>query len=109
MLWVKAKSRGLAALRNEQRSISHCSQHTQKFGKKRYYSDPYSLNLAPCDFYLFPLMKKHVQGRRFSDIEEIRYKTTKDSNEKKMCKKYVQLFLGRISLISNFLLFSSIP
>jgi histone-lysine N-methyltransferase SETMAR len=27
---------------------------------------PYSPDLAPCDFHLFPKLKKHVKGQRFS-------------------------------------------
>ncbi|XP_060594912.1 histone-lysine N-methyltransferase SETMAR-like [Ruditapes philippinarum] len=29
---------------------------------------PYSPDLAPCDFILFPRLKKHLQGRRYSTI-----------------------------------------
>jgi hypothetical protein len=32
---------------------------------------PYSHNLAPCDFFLFPKMKLKPKGRRFDTIEEI--------------------------------------
>jgi hypothetical protein len=32
---------------------------------------PYSLDLAPCDFLLFPKMKLKLKGRRFDTIEEI--------------------------------------
>jgi predicted acetyltransferase len=32
---------------------------------------PYSLDLAPCDFFLFPKMKLKLKGRRFDTIEEI--------------------------------------
>ncbi|XP_060565461.1 histone-lysine N-methyltransferase SETMAR-like [Ruditapes philippinarum] len=27
---------------------------------------PYSPDLAPCNFFLFPRLKKHIQGRRYS-------------------------------------------
>ena len=36
---------------------------------------PYSPDLAPCDFVLFPQMKK-VKGKRFADVEEVKKKTT---------------------------------
>jgi histone-lysine N-methyltransferase SETMAR len=36
---------------------------------------PYSPDLAPCDFLLFPLMKKVLKGIRFGDVEEVK-KTT---------------------------------
>jgi len=32
---------------------------------------PYSPNLAPCDFFLFPKMKLQLKGRRFDTVEEI--------------------------------------
>jgi hypothetical protein len=31
---------------------------------------PYSPDLAPCDFFLFPKMKLKLKGRRFDSIEE---------------------------------------
>jgi hypothetical protein len=32
---------------------------------------PYSADLAPCDFFLFPKIKLQLKGRRFDTIEEI--------------------------------------
>jgi transposase len=32
---------------------------------------PYSPDLAPCNFFLFPKMKLKLKGRRFYTIEEI--------------------------------------
>jgi hypothetical protein len=32
---------------------------------------PYSPDLAPCDFFLFPKMKLQLKGRRFDTLEEI--------------------------------------
>jgi hypothetical protein len=32
---------------------------------------PYSPDLAPCDFFLFPKMKLKLEGRRFDTTEEI--------------------------------------
>ena len=32
---------------------------------------PYSPDLAPCDFFLFPKLKLRMKGRRFDTIEEI--------------------------------------
>jgi hypothetical protein len=32
---------------------------------------PYSLDLAPCDFHLFGLLKNHLSGKCFADDEEI--------------------------------------
>ena len=38
---------------------------------------PYSPDLAPCDFFLFPKMKLKLKGRRFDTIEEIQAETQK--------------------------------
>jgi hypothetical protein len=32
---------------------------------------PYSPDLTPCDFFLFPKMKLNMKGRWFDTIEEI--------------------------------------
>ena len=43
--------------------------------KKRYgriQHDPYSLDLAPFDFAIFPQLKSDLQGKRFSDLDELR-------------------------------------
>jgi hypothetical protein len=32
---------------------------------------PYSIDLAPCEFFLFPKIKLKLKGRRFDNIEEI--------------------------------------
>jgi hypothetical protein len=37
---------------------------------------PYSPDLAPCDFFLVPRMKKVLIGKRFADVEEAKKKTT---------------------------------
>lgn len=33
---------------------------------------PYSSDMAPCDFFLFPKLKRILKGRRFANIEEIK-------------------------------------
>jgi len=38
---------------------------------------PYSPNLAPCDFFLFPQLQKKTKGRRFDDIEEVQANATR--------------------------------
>jgi hypothetical protein len=38
---------------------------------------PYSLDLALNDFWLFPKIKSALKGRRFQDIEDIRRNVTK--------------------------------
>jgi len=36
---------------------------------------PYSPDLAPCDFFLFPRMKGQTKGKRFADVSEVKKKT----------------------------------
>ena len=33
---------------------------------------PYSPDLAPCDFFLFPTMKKTLKGKRFANVEKVK-------------------------------------
>ena len=33
---------------------------------------PYSPDLAPCDFWLFPKLKEKLRGRRYETIEEMK-------------------------------------
>jgi histone-lysine N-methyltransferase SETMAR len=33
---------------------------------------PYSPDLAPCDYHLFPKLKEHLAGRRFRDDDEVK-------------------------------------
>ena len=40
--------------------------------------DPsYSPNLAPCDFWMFPKLKRPLRGNRFKSIEEIERETVR--------------------------------
>jgi len=36
---------------------------------------PYSPDLAPCDFFLFPRIKRDLKGKRLQNVEEVREKT----------------------------------
>jgi len=36
---------------------------------------PYSPDLAPCDFFLFPCMKGQMKGKSFADVSEVKKKT----------------------------------
>ncbi|EFN77077.1 hypothetical protein EAI_02958, partial [Harpegnathos saltator] len=36
---------------------------------------PYSPDMAPCDFFLFPKLKRTLKGQRFSTIDEIKAKS----------------------------------
>ena len=37
---------------------------------------PYSPDLAPCDFWMFPRLREKLRGRRFEDVEEIKEAVT---------------------------------
>ena len=39
---------------------------------------PYSPDLAPYDFFLFPMLKRPLKGRRFETIPEIKANATKE-------------------------------
>ena len=41
---------------------------------------PYSLDMAPCDFFLFLKMKTTMKGQRFASIEEIKTESLKELN-----------------------------
>jgi transposase len=38
---------------------------------------PYSPDLAPCDFFLFPRLKSTLKGKRFQNVAEIQLSTTR--------------------------------
>ena len=38
---------------------------------------PYSPDLAPCDFWLFPKLKENLRGCRYETIEEMKEAVTK--------------------------------
>jgi transposase len=38
---------------------------------------PYSPDLAPCDFFLFPKLNSTMKGKRFQDVAEIQLNTTR--------------------------------
>ena len=54
---------------------SHTANHTQdvlqRLGWEILMHPPYSPDLAPCDFYLFPKLKEHLRGHHFQTIEEL--------------------------------------
>ena len=41
---------------------------------------PYSPDLAPCDFFLFPRMKRNLKGKRFQNVQQVREETTEALN-----------------------------
>ncbi len=38
---------------------------------KKVQHPPYSPDLSPCDFFLFPFVKKKLRGRNFANIGEV--------------------------------------
>ena len=45
---------------------------------------PYSPDLAPCDFFLFPTMKKTSKGKRFATVEEVKRASQEALNNVKL-------------------------
>jgi len=45
---------------------------------------PYSPDLAPCDFFLFPTMKKTLKGKRFATMEEVKTASQEAPNNIKL-------------------------
>lgn len=43
----------------------------QEMGFELVEHPPYSPDLAPSDFYLFPRLKKHLRGKKFEDNSEV--------------------------------------
>ena len=42
---------------------------------------PYSPDLVPCDFFLFPKLKRPMKGRRYATIEEIKVASKEELNK----------------------------
>jgi len=60
---------------------AHTSHLVQQFlakhGTTQLQQLPYSPDLAPCDFFLFPRLKKVLKGHRFEATEDIKRNLTK--------------------------------
>jgi len=60
---------------------AHTSHLVQQFlakhGTAQLQQPPYSPDFAPCDFFLFPSLKKVLKGHRFEATEDIKRKSTK--------------------------------
>ena len=67
-------TRGL--LLHHDNASSHKALKTRKFIEETGFEElshpPYSPDLAPCDFWLFPRIKKKLKGRVFSSNDEVR-------------------------------------
>ena len=57
-----------------------CSSFWQKNNMTVIPHPPYSPNLAPCDFFLFPHMKGQMKGKCFADVTEVKKKTVEVLN-----------------------------
>jgi hypothetical protein len=44
-------------------------EHLMGLGFKKLEHSPYSLDLAPCDFFLFGAMKENAWGQRFDSLD----------------------------------------
>ena len=53
------------------------TDYLTKFGMKTVPHPPYSPDLAPCEFWLFPKLKKKLRGCRFETTEEMKEAVTK--------------------------------
>ena len=47
---------------------------------------PYSPDLAPCDFFLFPRLKKNMKGKRFGTVEEVKQKSLEGLKDIPLCE-----------------------
>ena len=52
-------------------------QFLAKHGTTQLQQPPYSPDLAPSDFFLFPRLKKVLKGHRFEAMEDIKWNSTK--------------------------------
>ena len=53
------------------------TDYLNKMGIKTVPQPPYSPDLAPCDFWLFPKLKEKLRGCRYETIEEMKEAVTK--------------------------------
>ena len=53
------------------------TDYLTKMGIKTVPHPPYSRDLAPCDFWLFPKLKEKLRGCRYERIEEMKEAVTK--------------------------------
>jgi len=54
-----------------------CSSFLAKYGTAQLQQLPYSPDLAPCDFFLFPRLKEVLKGHQFEAMEDIKRNSTK--------------------------------
>ena len=73
------------------------TDYLTKMGIKTVPQPPYSPDLAPCDFWLFPKLKEKHRGCRYERIEEIKEAVTNvnDTLTQEECHGAFQKLLGR--------------
>ena len=52
------------------------TSYLTEMGVKTVPHPPYSTDLAPCNFWMFPRLKEKLRGRRFEDVEEMKEAVT---------------------------------
>ena len=63
---------------NAPANTSHLvQQFLAKHGTAQLQQPPYSPDLAPCDFFLFPRLKKVLKGHRIEATEDVKRNSTK--------------------------------
>jgi transposase len=63
---------------------------------------PYSPDLAPCDFFLFPRLKRTLKGKRFQDVAEIQLNKTRQLQAIRKHATRHALKSGRIAGIAAY-------
>ena len=58
-----------------------CSSFLANHGTAQLQQPPYSPDLAPCDFFLFPSLMKVPKGHRFEATEDIKRNSTKSLSD----------------------------
>ena len=72
-----------------------------RWASRQFFQPPYSLDPAPCDFWLFPKLKERLRGCRHKTIEEMKEAVTKviDTLHSPDFQKLKMIF--RCSLVSD--------
>ncbi|GFW35594.1 uncharacterized protein TNCV_2462361 [Trichonephila clavipes] len=76
--WFKAFSEGRESIEDELRSGRLSVSKPLKMSKNIPVAPqpPYSSDLSPCDFLLFPKLKNHLKGHHFGTLENIQMAVT---------------------------------
>jgi hypothetical protein len=72
--WPRNWASGHLDAASRLRFRSHCHLRERSFDRKEYssgFSDPYSHDLSPCNFFLFPKLKFHLKSRHFGNVDNI--------------------------------------